>query len=152
MTLDAIDLKILRELQADARIPNIELAERVGLSPSPCSRRVKMLEAAGMIEGYRATIDRTAAGVPMTIFAGIRVERHSLEYSDAFVEAALAMPEVVACHLVSGEHDYLLEVVVKDMAAYETTILRRLLSLPAIRDIRTNFAMRSFKTNGPLPL
>lgn len=152
MTLDAIDLKILRELQADARIPNIELAERVGLSPSPCSRRVKMLEAAGVIEGYRASIDRAAAGMPMTIFAGIRVERHSAENSDAFVEAALAMPEVVACHLVSGEHDYLLEVVVKDMAAYENTVLRRLLSLPAIRDIRTNFAMRSFKTNGLLPL
>jgi Lrp/AsnC family transcriptional regulator, leucine-responsive regulatory protein len=150
--LDAIDLKILAELQADARIPNITLAERVGLSPSPCSRRVKLLEDAGVIEGYRTLLNRSAAGFGLTVFAGIRVERHSLENADAFVSAILEMPEVVACHLVSGDVDFLIEAVAPDVAGYEATVLRRLLALPAIRDIRSSFAMRSFKSGGPLPV
>jgi Lrp/AsnC family leucine-responsive transcriptional regulator len=150
--LDEIDLRILRELQADARIPNLVLAERVGLSPSPCSRRVKLLERAGIVTAYRAVLDRAAVGLGLTVFAGVRVERHTAANAEAFVEAALAMPEVVACHLTSGDTDYLLEVVAADMATYEATVLRRLLSLPAIRDIRTSFAMRSHKTDGPLPL
>ncbi|MGO6943075.1 Lrp/AsnC family transcriptional regulator [Rhizobium johnstonii] len=152
LQLDAIDLKLLSLLQADARIANIALAEQVGLSPSPCSRRVKLLESAGVVEAYRAILSRTAVGLSLTVFSGIRVERHSHENADSFVKAVLAMPEVVACHLVSGDHDFLLEVVVPDMATYESSVLRRLLALPAIRDIRTSFAMRSYKANGPLPL
>lgn len=150
--LDAIDLKILEELQADARLPNLALADRVGLSPSPCSRRVKLLEEAGVIEGYRAALNRKAIGLGLTVFAGVRVDRHSLENADAFVNAILAMPEVVACHLVSGDADFLIEAVVPDVAAYEATVLRRLLALPALRDIRSSFAMRSFKAGGPLPV
>ena len=136
--LDAIDLKILEELQADARLPNLALADRVGLSPSPCSRRVKLLEEAGVIEGYRAALNRKAIGLGLTVFAGVRVDRHSLENADAFVNAILAMPEVVVCHLVSGDADFLIE----------ATVLRRLLALPALRDIRSSFAMRSFKAGG----
>ncbi|WP_174804443.1 Lrp/AsnC family transcriptional regulator [Martelella limonii] len=150
--LDAIDLKILRVLQTDARTPNIVLAEKVGLSPSPCSRRVKLLEQADVLESYRAVISRFAVGLSVTVFAGITVERHSDDNADAFVNAVLAMPEVVACHLVSGEHDFLLEVVIPDMATYEATVLRALLALPAVRDIRTSFAMRTYKSNGALPL
>jgi Lrp/AsnC family leucine-responsive transcriptional regulator len=150
--LDAIDIKILAELQADARIANIALAGRIGLSPSPCSRRVKLLEEAGVIEGYRTVLNRGATGFGLTVFAGIRVERHSLENADAFVNTILEMPEVVACHLVSGDVDFLIEVVVPDVAAYEATVLRRLLALPSLRDIRSSFAMRSFKAGGPLPL
>ena len=150
--MDEIDLKILDALQVDARIPNMALAERVGLSPSPCSRRVRRLEERGVISAYRAILSRPAVELSLTVFAAIRVERHSLENADAFVAAALEMPEVLACHLVSGDHDYLLEVVVPHMAAYEATVLRRLLALPSIRDIRTNFAMRSFKVAGALPL
>ena len=145
-------MAILGELQGDARIPNIVLADRAGLSPSPCSRRVKLLENAGVIEGYRTIVDRAAVGLPLTVFAGIRVERHSDENADAFVAAVLSMPEVVACHLVSGDVDFLLEVVVASMMTYESTVLRGLLALPSIRDIRTSFAMRTYKRNGPLPL
>lgn len=152
IALDDIDLKILRELQADARIPNIVLADKVGLSPSPCSRRVRLLEEAGVVAAYRAVLDRAAVGFGLTVFAGVRVARHSRENAEAFVDAVLAMPEVVACHLTSGDTDYLLEVVVPDMATYESTVLRRMLSLPAVADIRTSFAMRSHKTDGPLPL
>ena len=150
--LDRIDLKILRELQADARLPNVALAERVGLSPSPCLRRVKMLEAAGAIEGYRTILDRPSVGLGLTIFAGVRVERHTDANAEAFVNAVLAMPEVLACHLVSGEVDFLIEIVVPDMRTYEATVLRRFLSLPEVRDIRSNFAMRSYKANGALPI
>ncbi|MBB3236837.1 Lrp/AsnC family transcriptional regulator [Phyllobacterium endophyticum] len=150
--LDAIDLKILLELQTDARLPNITLADRVGLSPSPCSRRVKLLEDAGVIEGYRAVLSRQAVGLGLTVFAGVRVERHAQDQADAFVEAVLAMPEVIACHLVSGDVDFLVEVVVPDMATYEATVLRQLLSLATVRDIRSGFAMRSYSAGRALPL
>jgi len=151
-SLDAIDLKILREIQNDARIPNLTLADRVGLSPSPCSRRVRLLEDAGIIEGYRAVLNRAAVGLGLTVFAGVRVERHAQDQADAFVKAVLGLPEVVACHLVSGDVDFLVEVVVGDMATYEATVLRQLLSLPGIRDIRSSFAMRSYLAGGALPL
>ncbi len=152
LALDATDLNILRELQADARLPNITLAERVNLSPSPCLRRVKMLEAAGVIEGYRAVINRAAIDLGLTVFAGVRVERHCDENAEAFVSAVMAMPEVVSCQLVSGDIDFLIEAVVPDMATYESTILRRLLLLTSVRDIRSSFAMRSYKTGGALPV
>jgi len=152
MPLDAIDLKILRELQADARLPNLALAERIGLSPSPCSRRVKLLEETGVIEGYRAVLNRQAVDLGLTVFAGVRVERHTHENAEAFVEAVLKMEEVVACHLVSGDVDFLLEVVVRDMPTYEGTVLRRLLELPAVRDIRTSFAMRTYRAAGAVPV
>jgi Lrp/AsnC family transcriptional regulator, leucine-responsive regulatory protein len=149
---DPIDLRILRELQADARLPNNELAERVGLSPSPCSRRVRLLEESGAIEGYRTVLNRAAVGLGLTIFAGIRIGRHSAEGKENFIRMLLAMPEVIACHLVSGDVDFLIEVVVRDMATYEATVLNGLLSLPELRDIRTSFAMHTYRSSGPLPL
>lgn len=149
---DAIDLRILRELQADARLPINLLAERVGLSPSPCSRRVKLLEEKGTIEGYRTVVNRAAIGLGLTVFAGIRIGRHSSEGKHSFIQMLLAMPEVIACHLISGDVDFLIEVVVRDMATYEATVLNRLLSLPELRDIRTSFAMRTYRSSGPLPL
>ena len=150
--LDAIDLRILHALQDDARIANIELSEKVALSPSPTSRRVRMLEEAGIIRGYHAALDREAVGFGLTVFAGVRVERHSLANADAFIEGVLEIPEVIACHLISGEHDYLLEIVAPDMATYEAEVLRRLLKVPAVRDIRTSFAMRSYRSGGLLPI
>jgi len=149
---DEIDLKILVELQADARLPNNVLAERVGLSPSPCSRRVKLLEEAGAIEEYRTILNRNVVGLGLTIFAGIRFGKHSTEGKENLVEALLGMSEVVACHLVSGEVDFLIEIVVPDMATYEAVVLGRLLKLPELRDVRTNFAMRSYRSSGPLPI
>jgi Lrp/AsnC family leucine-responsive transcriptional regulator len=150
--LDAIDLKILRALQDDARLPIVSLADRVGLSPSPCLRRVKALEAAGVIEGYRAILDRTGIGRGLTVFAGIHVERHSATNADAFVAEVLAMPDVVACHLVSGDIDFLIEIVVPDMATYESSVLRRFLLIEGVREIRSSFAMRSYKATGTLPI
>jgi Lrp/AsnC family transcriptional regulator, leucine-responsive regulatory protein len=149
---DALDRKILAALQRDARLTNVELAEEVGLSPSPCLRRVRMLEEAGVISGYRALLDRKAVGLDMTVFVGIQVSRHDEENNAAFQAAVRAIPQVVSCHLVSGESDFLLQVVVPDLASYERLLLGGLLKLPGVRDIQSNFAIQTVKAQSALPL
>lgn len=149
---DAIDRRILAALQRDARLTNVQLAEEVGLSPSPCLRRVRLLEEAGVIAGYHATLDRGALGLGLTVFVGIKVERHQEGTAAAFRDAVQALPEVVSCHLVSGETDFLLQVVVPDLAGYEQFLLGTLLKLPGVSDIRSNFAIQTVKTQGLLPL
>ncbi len=150
--LDAIDRRILTELQADARLTNVELADRIGLSPSPCIRRLKRLERDGVIEGYRATLDRAKLGLGLTLYVGIKVERHQDADAAAFEDAVRALPEVISCHLVSGEVDFLLQIVVPDLAAYERLLMGTLLKLPGAKDIRSSFAMRTVKSAAPLPL
>src|SRR5215471_16275737 len=117
--LDAIDRRIVAEFQADARLSNVQLAEKVGLSPSPCLRRVKRLEQAGYIEGYRATLRRDRIGLGFSVFVGVKIDGHANERALAFEKAVTAMPEVISCHLVSGEADYFLEVVVPDLEHYQ---------------------------------
>lgn len=150
--LDTLDSKILAALQEDGRLSNVELADRVGLSPSPCLRRVKRLEEEGYIAGYKARVDRRRLGLGMTIFVGIKVDGHRDSNARAFQEAIQKLPEVVACHMVSGEADFLLEVVVADLAAYDAFLSRTLLSMPMVRDIRSNFAIRTVKSDGALPV
>ena len=111
--LDALDNKILTALQEDGRLSNVELADRVGLSPSPCLRRVKRLEEEGYIAGYKAKVDRQRLGLGMTIFVGVKFDTHRDVNARDFQEAVQTFPEVVACHMVSGETDFLLEVVVQ---------------------------------------
>lgn len=149
---DAFDRKILTALQADGRLTNVELAEQVGLSPSPCLRRVKQLEEQGVIAGYRAVLDRQRIGLGLTVFVGVKVGPHEHLEEQAFSTAAAALPEVVGCHLVSGEFDFLLQVTVPDLAAYERFLLGTLLKLPGVRDIRSNFAISTVKQAAPLPL
>lgn len=150
--LDALDSKILAVLQEDGRLSNVDLAERVGLSPSPCLRRVKRLEEEGYIAGYKARVDRRRLGLGMTIFVGVKVDGHRDANARAFQEAMQKLPEVVACHMVSGEADFLLEVVVADLAAYDAFLSRTLLTMPMVRDIRSNFAIRTVKSDGALPV
>ncbi len=152
MKLDAIDRRILAALQRDARLTNVQLAEEVGLSPSPCLRRVRNLEKTGVISGYHATLDRIGLGLGLTVFVGIKVERHHDEPAAAFREAVQAFTEVISCHLVSGDADFLLQVVVPDLAGYERFLMGTLLKLPGVRDIRSNFAIQTVKTQGPLSL
>lgn len=152
LSLDAIDQRILAALQRNGRLTNVELAAEVGLSPSPCLRRVRLLEEGGIISGYRATLERDALGLGLTIFVGIKVERHDDEGATAFRAAIASLPEVVSCHLVSGEADFLLEVVLADLAAYERFLTGTLLKLPGVRDIRSNFAIQRVKSGAPLPL
>lgn len=150
--LDPIDCRIIVALQADGRLSNLELAERVGLSPSPCLRRVKRLERDGYIEGYRAVLERNRVGLGLTVFVGVKIDGHANERAEAFQEAILAMPEIVACHIVSGEADYLLEIVVPDLGHYQRFLLGKLLSLPIVKEVRSNIAIQSLKAAAPLPL
>ncbi len=152
MPLDRVDRRLLEVLQREGRLSNVALAERVHLSPSPCLRRLKALEEGGVIEGYRAVLDREAVGLGLTVFVEVKVEGHSEAVASAVQEAVTAMPEVVSCHIVSGAADFLLEVVVPDLRAYERLLLGSLLNLPSVGDVRSNFAIRTVKAPGPLPL
>jgi Lrp/AsnC family transcriptional regulator, leucine-responsive regulatory protein len=152
MPLDSVDRRLLEVLQRDGRVSNVALAERVHLSPSPCLRRLRALEHDGVIEGYRAVLDREAVGLGLTVFVEIKVEGHSDRLAEAIEKAVAKMPEVVACHIVSGAADFLLEVVVPDLRAYERLLLGSLLKLPSVADVRSNFAIRTVKGPSPLPL
>jgi Lrp/AsnC family leucine-responsive transcriptional regulator len=152
LDLDAIDCRIVAELQSDGRLSNVELAEKVGLSPSPCLRRVKRLEQEGFIEGYRAALRRDRVGLGFSVFVGVKLDGHANERALAFEKAVVEMPEVVACHLVSGEVDYFLEVVVPDLADYQRFLVGKLLNLPMVREVRSNIAIQTLKAGAPLPL
>jgi Lrp/AsnC family leucine-responsive transcriptional regulator len=150
--LDAIDRRIVAALQANGRLSNVELAERVGLSPSPCLRRVQRLEREGYIEAYRAVLGRSRIGLGLTVFLGVKIDGHANERALALEAALLAMPEIVACHLVSGDADYLLEVVVPDIEHYQRFLIDKILELPIVKDVRTNVVIQSRKAGAPLPL
>ncbi len=150
--LDTIDCRIVAELQSDGRLSNVELADKVGLSPSPCLRRVKRLERDGYIEGYRAALRRDRVGLGFSVFIGVKIDGHSNERAMAFEKAVVEMPEVIACHLVSGESDYLLEVVVPDLGDYQRFLVDELLNLPIVREVRSNIAIQTLKAGAPLPL
>ena len=151
-TLDAIDRRILESLQRNGKLANVDLAHEAGLSASPCLRRVKILEERGVIEGYRAVLDRSRVGLGVTVFVGINLERHTDEDATAFSDAIAELPEVVTCHIVSGETDFLLEVVAPDLRAYSELVLTKLLKLPGIKDVRSNISMKTVKSPAPLPL
>jgi len=150
--LDAIDRRIIAQLQAEARLSNVELADKVGLSPSPCLRRVKRLEREGYIEGYRAALRRDRVGLCFSAFVGVKIDGHANERALMFEEAISTMTEVIACHLVSGEADYLLEVVVPDLEHYQHFLVGKLLSMPIVREVRSNIAIQTLKAGAPLPL
>jgi Lrp/AsnC family leucine-responsive transcriptional regulator len=150
--LDAIDHRILAALQESARLTNVELAEQVGLSPSPCLRRVRLLEKAGLIHGYHARLDRSGVGLGLTVFVGVKVHEHDDKRAANFRAAIAKVPEIISCHLVSGDTDFLLEVVVKDLPAYERLLMIVLLKLPGVKDIRSNFAIQTMKSGAALPL
>ena len=152
MQLDNLDRRILVALQRNAKLSNVQLAEEVGLSPSPCLRRVRLLEEAGVIRGYHAQLDRSKAGLGLTVFVGVKVERHHDASANAFRAAVIDLPEVISCHVVSGESDFLLQVVLPDLASYEDFLFSTLLKLPAVSDIRSNFAISTVKSQTAVPL
>jgi Lrp/AsnC family transcriptional regulator, leucine-responsive regulatory protein len=150
--MDAIDRRMLEILQSDGRISNAALAEQLHLSPSPCLRRLRALERDGVITGYRAELDRGRLGLGLTLFVELKVDGHSDSTAAAISDALMAAPEVVSAHIVSGSADFLLEVVVADLPAYERLLFETLLRLPNVSDVRSNFALRMVKSAGPLPL
>jgi Lrp/AsnC family transcriptional regulator, leucine-responsive regulatory protein len=150
--MDATDLEMLRQLQEDGRLPNAALAELVHLSPSPSLRRLKRLEQDDTIRGYRAILDRRKVGLGLTVFVEVKLTGHSQQRADEFSAAIADIDAVVAAHIVAGMSDFLLEVVVPDLAAYEQLLLETLLELPGVTDVRSNIAIRTVKEAGPLPL
>lgn len=151
-SLDKFDIAILEALQQNARATNVEIADKVGLSPSPCLRRMRILEEQGVIRGYRAELDRQAVGMELTVFVAFKVVHQTRENALYLQQALNDLPEVVACHMISGEADFLAEVVVKNLSAYERLLTETLLTLPNVTDIRSNFAIRTIKTGAPLKL
>ena len=149
---DAFDYRILDTLQREGRIANVALAERIGLSPSPCLRRVRRLEAEGIIAGYGARLDRRKVGLGLTAFVSVALGIHSDETRQTFEDAIRDRPEVVACYVVTGDADFLLEVVVPDLEAYSRFVLSTLLRLPGVKDVRSTFAMTVVKAPSVLPL
>ncbi|MGL4323753.1 MAG: Lrp/AsnC family transcriptional regulator [Beijerinckiaceae bacterium] len=152
IALDSIDLKILSALQSDGRLSNHRLADAVGLSPSPCLRRVKRLETDGFITGYRALVDRSSVALSQTVFASIKIDRPSHERILKLEEAFSTLPHVVACHRIAGDADFMLEIVVPNMRGYEIFLNESLLSHPEIGDVRSTFVLSSAKADAPLPL
>ncbi len=150
--LDKIDRRILRELQADGRMANVELAKRVGLSPTPCLERVRQLEESGYISGYHARLNPQRLAASLLVFVEIRLVRTSADVFDAFKRAVVTLPQVLECHLVSGDFDYLIKARVADMAAYRQLLGETLLTLPGVAGSRSYAVMEEVKETLILPV
>jgi DNA-binding Lrp family transcriptional regulator len=150
--LDRYDIAILRELQADARLSNIELANRVGLSAAPTWRRVRRLEEQGVITGYRAVVDRRQIGLGVLAFVRLDAERNTGRATRELEDAIRNLPEVIACHYISGSGTFELEVMATDLDAFSRLAVETLLNLPHVKDIHTSFSLGEVKTGGALPL
>lgn len=142
ISLDAIDHSILSELQADARLPNVVLADRVGLSPSACSRRVDALEKSGVIRGYHARLSSKALGHPIVVIVYITLEGQSADQLTDFEDAVKKCPNVLVCYLMSGTSDYLLRVAARDLSDYERIHKEWLSAMPGVARMTSSFALR----------
>ena len=152
LKLDDLDRKILEYLQSDGRMSLADLANKVGLSPSPCLRRVRNLERAGVISRYVAVLDQRAVGLPVSVFVSIKLEKQRQEQLDRFAKAIARWPEVLECYLMTGPRDYLLRVVVADLAAYERFLKQKLTRLSGIGSIESSFALEQVKYTNVLPV
>ena len=151
-TLDRYDVLILRELQEDARLSNTELAARIGLSAAPTWRRVKWLEDQGYITGYRAEIDRRKIGLGVLAFVRVDAERNTGTATRALEDAIRRLPEVIACHYISGAGTFELQVMVTDLDAFSRFSIETLLNLPNVKDVHTSFSLGEVKAGAALPL
>src|SRR5215212_6936595 len=150
--LDGIDRKILSYLQADGRMNLNDLADKVGLSPSPCLRRVRILERDGIIARYVAVLDQRAVGLPVSAFVFIKLDRQRQEALERFAQTIRRWPEVLECYLMTGAQDYLLRVVVPDLDAYERFVKQKLTRLEGIASIESSFALEQVKYTNVLPV
>ena len=153
ITLDRIDKHILKLMQANGRISNLELADQVGLSPTPCSRRVKRLEESGLIEGQVTLLNAEALGLNLTAIIGISMDRHTPDRFESFEKAITKMPEIIECSIVTGQTaDFLLKVVVRDMQHYEKFLLGNLTRLSGVTGVHSSFVLRHLVKKTELPL
>ena len=150
--MDNLDKKIVFELQKNGRLSNFEIAEKVGLSPSPCLRRIKNLEKNKIISGYTAIVNEELFGYPVTAFVSVRLENQTDGTLKQFEEGISSLVEVVDCWLVTGNRDYLLRVVAENLKTYEKFMREDLTKIKGIASIETNFALGSVKTKQPLPI
>lgn len=150
--IDEMDREILRLLQQNGRMTNAALAEAVGLTPTPMLQRIKKLEQRGIIRGYRAVIDPLAMGRGLLAYLSVQMTEHKLITHQGFVNAILNFPEVLECHHISGEEDFLLKVLVKDILEYEHFLLHRLTGIPGIARVKTTFVMSSPKMETAIPI
>jgi Lrp/AsnC family leucine-responsive transcriptional regulator len=152
INLDGIDHSILHLLQDDGRLTNADLAERIGLSPSACHRRVRRLESDGIIEGYAAVLNRELVGRGVSVFVEISLESQREELLDSFEEAVAQIPHVMSCHLMAGNADYLVHVTCADVADYETIHREHIAVLPGVTSVRSSFAIRTVADTTALDL
>ena len=152
MTLDAVDWRILTELQSDGRITNVELARRVGISPPPCLRRVRALEKSGVIKGYRTVLDQKQLGFDVTMFAMVGLNSQAEADLIAFEERVDALPVVRECYMLSGEVDFLLKCVAQDLATAQDFVINELTSLPNVDSVKTTLTLRQSKAEPDIPL
>ena len=153
MTLDRYDRLILQTLQNDGHLSNQDLADRIGLTPSPCLRRVKALEESGLITGYRALVDARKLGLTLMALIHISMDQHTPERFDHFEAAITDIPEVLECLLITGQSaDYQLKVVVRDMEHYQHFLLDKLTHIPGVTGVRSSFVLRRIKHKTALPL
>jgi Lrp/AsnC family leucine-responsive transcriptional regulator len=151
--LDRYDRLILEVLQQDGRLSNQELAERIGLSPSPCLRRVRALEEAGFITGYRAMVDSQKLGLTLMALIHISMDRHTPERFENFEQKVAALPEVLECLLITGQDaDYQLKVIVRDMEAYQQLLLNRITRIEGVSGVHSSFVMRKVVDKTALPI
>ncbi len=151
-SLDAVDRALLDALQKNGRTTVGELAEQVSLSPSPCWRRVRQLEEAGLISGYHAHLDRHRVGYGVLGFVQIGLHNHTAEITAAFEREVLALPQVLSCHNLSGRYDYQLELVAPDLGFFAEFVRTRIRSLPGVREISTSFSLKEVKRTVALPV
>ncbi|MEP1327096.1 Lrp/AsnC family transcriptional regulator [Pseudophaeobacter sp.] len=149
--MDALDRKIVAILQAEGRIKMAELSERVGLSPTPCARRVAMLEEAGVITGYSARVDQARLGLPVTIFVAVELEHQSTDALQAFERAISQFDQVMECYLMTGTRDILLRVVAQDLTDFDRFLEERLMRVSGIRNTRSSFTLRTMIARNALP-
>ncbi len=151
-SLDRTDRRILDALQKDGRATVQEISERVGLTPSPCLRRIRMLEESGIIQNYVAVLDETSVGLPISVFVSVRLERQREEQLNRFASAIARWPEVLECYLMTGTRDYLLRVVVGTLADYERFLKDKLTRLAGVASIESSFALAQVKYTKALPV
>lgn len=152
MELNRTDYRILHHLQNNARMSNVDLAEAIGLSPAPCLRRVKALEAAGVIKCYAGIVDAGAVGLPISIFINISLERQERSHLEDFEASIRSNPEVMECYLMTGSSDYLLRIVVPDLQSFERFLADKLTRIPGVANIQSSFAVKQVVYNTELPL
>ena len=150
--LSEIDYKILKYLQDNARLSNVELSEHIHLSQSPCLRRVRNMEASGVIKGYVALVDQNTVGLPVSVFVNVRLEKQIEQALEIFEETVQNWSEVMECYLMTGDSDYLLRVVASDLLAYERFLMDKLTRVPGVASINSSFALKQVTYKTALPI